>query len=418
MLGAPFSETQMSFMANCDKKINLASGSIRSGKTVSSLFAFLMALANAPSRGEIVIIGRTSNTVYRNIFGPLKDVELFGKYAKGVHFSRGAQTGKILGREVHVIGASDSASEERIRGMTVALALVDEATLLPENFWLQLIGRLSHPDSKVIATTNPDNPNHWMKKDFLDRNDPEFFHVHFTIDDNPSLDPKTVAFWKRQYSGLFYQRFIDGLWVAAEGAIYDSFDESIHVVDELPEMARCLAVGVDYGTVDAFSAQVLQLGVDQKLYFTHEHFYNYKDNASRQKKNESDHSKDLRSFLRDNELYPMYIYVDPSASGFRETLRRENMRGGIRLAKNKVIPGIRTMSSLLSDRNIYIHRSCKNLIRELPAYSWDSKYQLLGQDKPVDGNDHALDSARYVVYSTRRMWQTRLGLPQDVDDDE
>ncbi|MET9797412.1 PBSX family phage terminase large subunit [Nocardiopsis alba] len=408
----PLSTKQLDFISGSTKKVNIASGSIRSGKTLSSLILLLLRIADAPQQGSIIVVGRSSNTVYRNIFAPLQDTSLFGKLSKSVHFSRGAQTGKILGREVHVIGASDASSEERIRGMTVSLAYVDEVTLIPENFWLQLIGRLSHPDSLLIGTTNPDNPRHWLKTDYIDRKDPEFFHSHFTIDDNPSLDPKTVAFWKRQYSGLFYKRFILGEWTTAEGSIYDSFNDDVHVVDELPEMIRCLAVGIDYGTSNAFSAEVLQLGTDLNLYFTHEYFYSSRDEASQRQKTDAEYSSDLRDFLRTNDLYPMHLYVDPSAASFRAQLRRDNIPGSIQKANNRVSDGIRTVSSLLNSNQLFVHRSCSNLIREFPSYAWDPRYQAMGEDRPLKENDHALDSARYAVYSTRHTWQSKLGLPQ------
>lgn len=413
-LDMPFSHTQLGFISGCNRKINVASGSIRSGKTLASLFAFLLALNNAPSRGEIVIVGKTSNTVYRNIFAPLQDVELFGPIAKTVHFSRGAQTGKIMGREVHVIGAADSVSEERIRGMTVALAYVDEVTLIPENFWNQLIGRLSHPDSRLIGTTNPDNPRHWLKVDYIDRRDEEFFHQHFTIDDNPSLDPKTVAFWKRQYSGLFYDRFILGLWKSAEGAIFDSFDESVHVVDELPVMIKTLGAGIDYGTANPFAAEVLQLGEDRNLYITHEYFYSSRANHGKQK-TDVEYSTDYQSFLKEHELYPTYHIVDPSASSFKEQLRRDRLAGSVTHAKNRVNDGIRTVSSLLTAERLFIHRSCVNLIREIPGYSWDARYQKMGEDRPIKENDHATDAMRYAAHSTRRTWQPilKLSIPED-----
>ena len=136
-------------------RINIFEGAIRSGKTIVSLLRFLMAVMFARG-GVIVVIARTRDSAYRNVFEPLMDTALFGPLAKLVHYTAGAPTGRIMGRTVHVLGANDKKSEKVLRGLTVALAYVDEITVIPEEFFTQLLGRMSPPGAKLFGTTNPD----------------------------------------------------------------------------------------------------------------------------------------------------------------------------------------------------------------------------------------------------------------------
>ncbi|MEU5427855.1 terminase family protein [Streptomyces olivoreticuli] len=140
-------------------------GSVRSGKTIASLLAFLISIWQAPATGLILLCGRSLQTIERNILEPLQDPELFGPDVTAeVRHTRGATTANVLGRTVHLIGASDARAEGRLRGATACLAYVDEATLVPEGFWTQLLARLSVPGTRLLATTNPDGPRHWPRR--------------------------------------------------------------------------------------------------------------------------------------------------------------------------------------------------------------------------------------------------------------
>lgn len=216
----PLSRKQIvSIAESTQARISIWTGAVRSGKTIASLIAFLIAVAAAPPSGLIVIVGRTLQTIERNIIEPLQDRQLFGFIAAEVQHTRGSTTVTILGRTVHLIGASDARAEGRIRGLTAYLVLVDEATLIPEGFWNQVLARLSVPGARLLATTNPDSPAHWLRKKFLLRaGELSLASWHFTLDDNPSLAADYVAALKREYVGLWYRRFILGEWCQAEGA--------------------------------------------------------------------------------------------------------------------------------------------------------------------------------------------------------
>lgn len=404
-------------------RINVWHGSIRSGKTFASLVAFLMAINTAPSSGLIIISGRTLDTIGRNILEPLTDDGVMGKLLAGhVKWTPGANVAVILGRTVHLLGANDKRSEGKIRGATVCLAYVDEATLLPFDFFRQLLGRMSVRGARLFCTTNPDNPAHWLKKEFINRqNDLNLSHWQFGLDDNPSLDPQYVRDLKAEYTGLWYRRFILGQWVQSEGAVYEKWDADHHVVDVLPQMTRWLALGVDYGTTNPFAGLTLGLGTDKRLYLARE--YRWDSKAQKRQLTDVEYSQRLRQFLANHPIpgsplkgvNPEWVVVDPSAASFRVQLYEDNVTA--RLASNEVKPGINTVSSLIATDRLRVHRSCTGWVDEIPGYSWDEKSSGKGMDTPIKADDHSLDAGRYAIYTTRAIWNGLLRdpvLPEDL----
>ncbi|MFE4420432.1 PBSX family phage terminase large subunit [Streptomyces sp. NPDC056817] len=405
------SRKQMDFVANSTARINIASGSIRAGKTISTLLRWLIYVASAPLGGELAVVAKTTNTAASNVFIPLQDPNLFGPLAQHVHYTRGAPTATILGRPVRVIGANDVRAEERLRGMTCAGALVDEATLVPQEFWTQLLGRMSVPGAKLFASTNPGSPAHWLKRDFIDRRDElGIRYWHFTLDDNPSLAPDYVAAIRAEFIGLWFRRFVLGEWIAAEGSIFDMWDEERHVVDVLPEIAKWISVGVDYGQANPFHATLLGLGRDRRLYVASE--WRYDGRQQRRQLTDIEYSERLRGWLQDvpgvGPVRPQFVTVDPSAASFTAQLRRDKLTPTP--ANNAVLDGIRTISSLLAAGKLRVHSSCKSLIGEMPGYAWDDRAAEKGEDKPIKVADHGIDSARYALFTTRPLWQRQIAL--------
>jgi PBSX family phage terminase large subunit len=401
------SEAQERSIAHSNARVNIWDGSVRSGKTIASLLRWLTYVADPPLGGALVVSGKTFDTVARNVFGPLSDPTLFGDAARHVSYTRGAGTATILGRKIEVITANDIKAEGRLRGLTAAGAYIDEATLLPESFWTQMLARLSVKGAKLFATTNPDGPAHWLRQNFLLRA-PELNlrHFRFTLDDNPALDPAYVASLKTEYTGLWYRRFILGEWCLAEGAIYEMFDPERHVVDILPPIQRWIALGVDYGTVNPFAALMLGIGVDQNLYLAHEWWWNSKQ--QRKQLTDVEYSTRLRGWL-DTDLggiRPQYVIVDPSAASFVTQLWQDGQSPT--LGNNEVLNGIRTVSSLLARGKLRIHRSCRNLLNELPGYSWDDDKAAKGEDAPIKTDDHACDAMRYAIHTTEAAWRPHL----------
>ena len=416
------SPKQVLSIADADARVNLWHGSVRSGKTIGSLLAFLIAVAHAPRGGEIVVVGRTRESIARNVFGPLSNPDLFGALARQVTYTAGAPTAKVLGRTVHVLGASDARAEMVLRGLTVALAYVDEATLVAEAFWTQLLARMSVPGARLFATTNPDGPAHWLKKQVVDRATELGYRVfHFGIDDNHHLDPAYVAQIKREYVGLWYRRFILGEWVQAEGAVFETWDPARHVVpaEQLPAMDQVLLAGVDYGDVHATRGYLLGLGPDPvnggyRLYVLSE--------WAPGRMTIGQHSADLRRWLADqpHEAWrePEWLAVDSAASSFKHQLFHDGMTN-VRNAHKNVLAGIQTVSAALAVGKLVVADTCTHLIEKLPGYVWDDKATARGDTKPVKENDDEVDALRYAVYTSRHDWSDLIPLtPADAPDQD
>ncbi len=398
------SKRQHQSIAESTQRVNIWHGAIRSGKTFASLLRWLGYVASAPRGGELVVIGRTRDSIARNVFAPLQDPALFGRFASQVRYTPGAASGTIFGRKVHVIGASDVKAEKTIRGLTCAGAYVDELTVISLEFFAQLLGRLSVDDSKLFGTTNPDNPAHWLKADYLDRLDqlPDWSAWHFVLDDNPVLPEHIKDSYRREQVGLFYRRFVLGEWVAAEGAIYDMWDPDRHVVAELPPIANTVGIGVDYGTTNPFAGVELAVGADGILYITRE--WGYDSRITHRQLTDAEYSARLRGWI--GERTPPWVVVDPSATSFVTQLHRDGYTPA--LADNAVIPGIRNVASLLALGQLKVHSSCTGLIQEVTGYSWDDTAAHKGEDRPVKARDHYLDGLRYIVHTTDAIWRPQL----------
>lgn len=409
------SEPQARSFAQANGAINVWDGAVRSGKTVASLLKAGQFVAD-PGRqrggGVFVVTGVTQDTIARNVFAPLSDPAIMGRHARLTHYTRGAPTGVILGRPVEVISGYDLASERRIRGLTAYGWYADEFNLLPEEFMNQLVARASVAGARGFATCNPAAPGHWAKKRYIDTawqaTGPDVRHWHFKITDNPSLGREYLQTMMGLYTGMWYKRMILGLWVMAEGAVFDSFDPERHVVSdpELPDIQQWLAVGIDYGTTNPFSAVLIGLGADQRLYVTHE--YRYDSRKSGRAMTDREYSAAVRGWLDGIEykgtkgVRPRFVFVDPSAASFRLQLHRDGLTNIA--GDNGVTDGLRTMSSLFTADKIRIHERCAGLVEEIPGYSWDPKEAKLGNDAPIKRDDHSVDAARYGIRTSEGLW--------------
>lgn len=392
------SDKQERSIRNATARVNLWHGSIRSGKTIGSLIRWLLFIAAIRDQsGDLVMFGRTRDSVWRNCIGPLQDPALFGPMATMIVGNYGAPTVTILGRRVYVMGAHDVQAEKVLRGLTVLGAYGDEVTTVPEGFFMQMLGRMSTPTSRLFGTTNPEGPRHWLKV-LIDRKMPDWRVEHFTLDDNPSLTRRYVDSIKREYVGLWYRRFILGQWVQAEGAIYDMWDESSMVVahDAMPEMVRFPALGLDYGTNHPTRGYLLGIARQPRpcLYVAAEWAPKIKTDAG--------YSADLRAWMA-AQPHPEWIYCDPAAASFKLQLFQDGLTN-VTDASNSVLDGIRTVASMLATGRLKVSDRCTELIREIPGYVWNSKATERGVDAPVKLNDDACDAMRYAVLSSRFAW--------------
>ena len=388
--------------------VTLSDGSIRSGKTLADIIAFITWIqADAPP-GPLAIIGVTRDTINRNI---LEQIDLLDPSI--CTWRQNGTTCKIFGRTVHRISGNDARAESKIRGLTLAGALVDEATLMPQSMFVQLLGRLSISGARLFASTNPDNPRHWLKTDYLDRiDDLGWHHQHFTMRDNPGLTAEYVEAKEREFTGLFYRRFILGEWVAAEGSIYPTFDHAKHVVDwyDMPPTQMGLAIGIDYGTTNASSAIALYLGQDNRLYLADE--WRIDQSTRLAPMTDSELSDSYRQWLtrphHPTTSHPIsQHYVDPAAASFKTQLKRDQVKY-VRDANNQVNYGIKLVGSLIATDRLRVSTRCTGFLQEVSGYAWDSKAATRGEDKPVKTNDHSMDAARYAITSSEAWWRTHI----------
>jgi PBSX family phage terminase large subunit len=406
----PLSPKQVDSIMEARAFQNLWEGSVRSGKTIASLLCWLGFVANRPEGGELVMVGRTRDSLARNVFGPLTDPAVFGPLTRDIHYTAGAPTATVLGRTVHCLGANDAQAEPKVRGLTCAGAYVDELTTLPKSFYDQLTARCSVDGSKIFGTTNPDNPNHWARKEYLLRpREQRLRSWHFVMDDNPGLSDEYKARQRAAHRGLFFKRNILGLWVMAEGAIYEAYDEATHVVDELPEIRRYW-LGMDYGTVNPTSVLLLGLGADDRLYVVSE--WRHASREAQRQMTDAQYSAAIGEWLAEIGVTPEWSFIDPSAASFITQAWSDGSVPNIARAKNDVVDGIRSVSSALAAGILRIHRSCTGLLEELPGYVWDEKAADKGEDKPVKLNDHSCDALRYVLHSTAHEWRHLLATVQ------
>ncbi|WP_304459784.1 PBSX family phage terminase large subunit, partial [Alicyclobacillus sendaiensis] len=272
----------------------------------------------------------------------------------------------------------------------------DEVTLWPENFFKMLLSRLSVAGAKFFGTTNPDSPYHWLKAEYLDKPDLDLRSWHFTLEDNPNLDSAYVESLKREYTGLWYKRFILGLWVMAEGAVYDMWDDALNTFTDadMPPGLKTVArryVSVDYGTQNA-TVFLDCLDDGDTLWIVNEYYHSGREHG--RQKEDAEYADDLLNFVGPER--PRFVIVDPSAASFKVALRRRGLM--VKDAENDVLEGIRMTATMIAKRKLRVNRDrCKNLIKEISGYVWDEKAAERGQEKPVKQNDHACDALRYLV---------------------
>ena len=385
-----------------DATLNILSGSVRSAKTWSTLVKTLL-LCRYEVAGRKIFTGYSKETIFRNVLTDL--FEIIGEQA--YQYNRQSGELNIFGSKWLVIGAHDEGSERVIRGMTVGVAMCDELVKMPQGFFKMLLSRMSPDGARLYATTNPDNPYHWVKTDVIDNADyvnglgHDLWAETFTMQDNPSLTPKYKDFLRRSYTGVWYQRFVLGNWVQAQGAVYGDLVGEDILYNEETRPVRIFHrnghgdrfLGLDMGTVNAFAVVELYddgqtLWADRELYFD--------SKVTGFQKTNTQYADDLDAFLKDCDPSDRpSVIIDPSAASFKVEL---NNRGYLVIdAENEVLEGIRKVSTLLGNKRLRIHRRCVNLIRELQSYMWDDKRTDKGVEQPVKAHDHACFASGTLV---------------------
>lgn len=378
-----------------DKEAIICDGSVRAGKTVIMSLSYIFWAMESYDEEQFGMAGKTIGSLRRNVIRPLKKM-LRGRG----YIVKDNRTDNILeitkkGRTNYffLFGGKDEASQDLVQGLTAAGFFFDEVALMPQSFVNQATARLSVDGAKSWFNCNPAGPHHWFKLEWIDKlTEKHAIRIHFEMEDNPSLSEKVISRYKRMYSGIFYDRYIRGLWVLSEGIIFDNFDKETMVKEPpIDEIANQYYVSIDYGTQNA-TVFLLWAKYDKQWYCIDEYYYSGRD-SSRQK-TDAEYSRELREFVGDKKVK---VIVDPSAASFITQLRKEGFT--VVKAKNDVLDGIRATQVAMNKGTIYFSSKCKNLFAEFSSYIWDEKAADRGEDKPVKQYDHACDALRYFVYT-------------------
>jgi len=397
------SNKQLISLQDSTARINLFEGPVRAGKSFIALLRWIEFCRSGP-KGPLIICGKTDKTIKRNIINPLQ--ELVGN---AVRYSSGKGEVTMYDRTMVVCGANDDRAEAKIRGNEYAGGLIDEVSLMPENFFKMLLSRLSIDGAQLFCSTNPDSPYHWFKRDFMDRrNEIDMKVFSYNIRDNPSLSEKYIENLSKEYQGLWYKRYIEGKWVLADGAVYDFFDNDIHVIPMARSEATFYLCGIDYGTTNpcVFVLIGYNSGSYPNMWLEKEYYYDSKKELKQ--KSDYEYAKDFIDFASGYNI--KHIYIDPSALSLKMELRRNGI-GSIVDAKNDVIPGIRFQALLLTNGTYKVCSSCTESIKEYSNYLWDSKASEKGEDKPVKKNDHCFAKGTLVTtyFGQRPIERVMLG---------
>lgn len=374
----------------------ICDGAVRSGKTSLMTVAFIDWAMREFSGQRFGICGKTVDSAVKNIVVPYLSMA----WAKEKYTLRWRRSDKLLevrrGRRVNwfeVFGGKDESSFMLIQGRTLAGVLLDEVVLMPENFVNQALARCSVEGSRFWFSCNPGPPNHWFKTDWIDQREKHnAIYLHFTLADNPALTGKVRERYERTYTGVFHDRYIKGLWVAAEGRIYPMFDPERHVLREIPATEGPWYVSADFGIQNATVFLLWRREHGNGRWICLKEWY-FSGRESQRQKTTAELAAGLEEML--GEIVPKMVIVDPSASALKVQLRRAGFH--VRGARNEVLEGIDDVGVLLQRGMLAFCESCENTIREFSGYVWDSGAAERGEDAPLEVDDHCMDSVRYFV---------------------
>jgi PBSX family phage terminase large subunit len=377
--GSPFSERDAVI---CD-------GAVRSGKTLCLGISFAAwALSRFQGR-SFALCGKTIRSLRRNLVTTL--LPALAEAGFSCRFSAAENRIDIAfgGAEnrFYLFGGRDEGSSALIQGITLCGVLFDEVALMPRSFVEQALARCSVEGSKFWFNCNPENPQHWFYREWiLNAEQKNALYLHFTMEDNPSLSPRILARYRGLYSGAFYERFVLGKWVAAQGLVYPFMTDAMFCA--VPRGCERYAVSCDYGTVNPSSFGLW--GKKDGVWYRVDEYY-YDSRRAGAQRTDEEHYAGLEALCGDRPVE--WIAADPSAASFIETIRRHG-RYRVLPAENDVLDGIRRVGVALKQGDVRVCRNCADAVREFGLYRWNDDRS---RDAPLKENDHAMDDIRYFV---------------------
>ena len=376
----------------------ICDGAIRSGKTVSMADGFVLWSMSCFENQNFAICGKTIESLRRNV------ITLLPQWLEGIFTitERRSENKLIISdgkrtNNYYLFGGKDESSYTLVQGITLAGVLFDEVALMPRSFVEQAMARCSVTGSKFWFNCNPESPAHWFYVEWIKKAaERNILYLHFTMDDNLSLALEIKQRYQNMYVGVFYRRYILGLWVKAEGLVYPMFDRDVHTVKKIPtpNPRHRYYVAVDYGTVNPFAAGLWDYSPGDKEAVMVRELY-YKGGSTNRVDNEQ-YYKMLTELIGE---YPIeYIIIDPSASSMIETIQKYGQYMVIK-ADNDVLNGIQDVTKFLNAGVLFFHKSCVNTFDEFETYAWDEDSV---EDKVIKENDHSMDQVRYFCRTALR----------------
>jgi len=372
-------------------KAIICDGAVRSGKTICMITSFILWAMDGFNGAIFGICGKTVRSAERNIIQPLQTIADITHYFR-LSYTRSINLLTIEGNghknHFYVFGGKDESSYQLIQGITLSGILCDEVALMTRSFVEQAVTRCSVKGSKLWFNCNPESSEHWFYKEWILKADEKnALHLHFTMEDNLSLAEETKIMYEKSFNGVFYDRYIKGLWVLAEGLVYENWKDEFILDEYAPTAEAEYFISCDYGTVNPCSMGLWALEYDKAVRIS-EYYHNGRTDR---RKTDEEHYQALEK-LADGR-YINSVIVDPSAASFIECIRKHG-KFKVRPAKNSVISGIRATATLISKKKIFVCRNCKDILKEFSLYRWDENSQ---EDRVIKENDHAMDDMRYFV---------------------
>lgn len=373
-----------------DWKYLILSGAKRSGKTYIDNFIFLyelrrvakLAKENEDNHPQFILAGFSSNTIYNNVISSISSQ--FGinlKADRHGHYH-------LFGVDIVPSYTGSLRGMASIRGMTSYGAYVNEASLAVHDVFQEILARCSMDQARVIADTNPDNPEHWLKTDYIDNHDPKarIKSFHFTIDDNTTLSPDYVeAFKAATPSGMFTERDILGLWVTGQGVVYPDFDKSKMVVNAVPDLPH-YAVGVDFGFAEGHPAAIVVFGYDDQN-------NNYLVQAFEGSGLFIDQIIERLKRIQKQYGHNINVWCDSARPEYVSQLQRAGIHA--QNARKTVMPGVEYVAELMKTGKFFVKQSAsKDFLNEVYQYVWNEK-----TGEPRKDHDHMMDAVRYCLYN-------------------
>lgn len=391
----------LKFAYNNEEDILLCDGAVRSGKTLVMSFAFVLWAMTNFDKSNFAICGKTVTNAERNILKPLEQIE-GAPWSLSYKISNRCLTVRSAGREnyFYLFGGKDESSYALIQGLTLAGVLFDEVALMPQSFVDQAIARtLSYSNAKIWFNCNPESPSHWFYKEWIDNPERKYKHLHFLMNDNPIMSAEAIAKAEKKFTGVFYDRYIKGLWVRAEGIIFPDFAINpqpwIISAEEVPERFIQCEVGLDIGgNGSAYAMTATAQGYDG---------IQYKLKAEKRQA-EDMNMNDIEAFVKDfcGEVERLYnVDIDmincDHIAVIINTINDNTKYRACLTYKPPLEDRVFLYSKLFANKKVkFVNSMCDDLIDELQNLVFDEKSD---RAIPLDDGTMQIDTWDSNIYS-------------------